>query len=677
MATTSVSYTGNGSTTNYSFTFQYIKQSDIKASLDGTATTAFTFANATTLSFNTAPADGVIIKIFRETDDSSIEATFFPGSAIKAEDLNDNFTQAFYIAQETRNTTIEASTGNLPDLSITTNLIADGAVTDAKMASVDSAKATFTQSGTGAVQRTVESRLTDSICAFDFMTEDEVSSVTTGTVNGAASFLDVTNALQAAINAAKGKELILPPGIYHISSTLSVPSFTRLQGSGTSSLFPNFGADWVGNRVASWGYRATTIQYLNGHGTVFNTASYCQFDGLVIRNHLARTTADIVFNAGVHYKFTNCVVQNMEGLMPDSGSLTTGACLIDGCQFTACTRAVSAIFLDAKVVNNTFTSCTQNVFSILSGGGLNSFIGNRFDFCENAAIEFQTNSRTNRVIGNNFDAHGTVALFFNETVNKNIISGNQFWRCGRTKSPTDAVVYDDTNAFVKIKNSREQYFVGNVFLRGTPDAGNDWAGPAFVIGVENCVDQKNYFIGNTINRTSCYNHLPIRDDSGTSSNCIEIDSIFIGNVDAGQSTDIGGPALTTGRFMTKPTVCYITEDKEVTGYANAFANLILTADTGPFGQAAITFTNNGGTLAIGGTSMIDNITYNGRLYYVKNSQQYADGFINTNRTQGNWGLYRLIYQQTPQVVSSTTYIGVIKTVSGTPDVWKAFGPLSP
>ena len=109
MATTSVSYTGNGSTTNYSFTFQYIKQSDIKASLDGTATTAFTFANATTLSFNTAPANGVAIKIFRETDDSSINATFFAGSAIKAEDLNDNFEQTLFISQESNNLATAAS----------------------------------------------------------------------------------------------------------------------------------------------------------------------------------------------------------------------------------------------------------------------------------------------------------------------------------------------------------------------------------------------------------------------------------------------------------------------------------------------------------------------------------------------------------------------------------------
>ncbi len=100
MATRQTTYTGNGSTTNYSFTFEYLKQADVKVTLDSVATTAFTFANATTLAFTTAPANGVAIRIFRDTDINTLNATFYPGSAIKAEDLNDNFNQNLYIAQE-------------------------------------------------------------------------------------------------------------------------------------------------------------------------------------------------------------------------------------------------------------------------------------------------------------------------------------------------------------------------------------------------------------------------------------------------------------------------------------------------------------------------------------------------------------------------------------------------
>ena len=100
MAVTQNEYTGNGSTTNYSFTFPYLKASDIKASLDAVETTAFTLTNATTLQFNTAPTNGAKIKIFRETGVDNLTATFYAGSAIKSEDLNDNFTQNLYVTQE-------------------------------------------------------------------------------------------------------------------------------------------------------------------------------------------------------------------------------------------------------------------------------------------------------------------------------------------------------------------------------------------------------------------------------------------------------------------------------------------------------------------------------------------------------------------------------------------------
>ena len=110
MATIENTYTGDGSTTNFSFTFEYLEQSDVKASLGGTATTAFTFANATTLSFTTAPANGVAVRIFRDTNVDTLKATFFPGSAIKAEDLNNNFNQTNFSSQESKSLAAQAPT---------------------------------------------------------------------------------------------------------------------------------------------------------------------------------------------------------------------------------------------------------------------------------------------------------------------------------------------------------------------------------------------------------------------------------------------------------------------------------------------------------------------------------------------------------------------------------------
>jgi len=105
MAVTSNTFTGDGSTTNYSFTFEYLEQDEVKVTINGFVTTAFTFANATTLSFTTAPSSGAEIRIYRDTDIDDLKATFFPGSAIKAEDLNNNFTQNNFAVQELRNNT--------------------------------------------------------------------------------------------------------------------------------------------------------------------------------------------------------------------------------------------------------------------------------------------------------------------------------------------------------------------------------------------------------------------------------------------------------------------------------------------------------------------------------------------------------------------------------------------
>jgi microcystin-dependent protein len=103
MAVTQNTYTGNGSTVLYSFTFPYLDESDIQVEVNGTPTTAYILANATTVQFNSAPANGAAIRIYRGTSDASLRSEFFPGSAIRAQDLNNNFLQALYVSQETIN----------------------------------------------------------------------------------------------------------------------------------------------------------------------------------------------------------------------------------------------------------------------------------------------------------------------------------------------------------------------------------------------------------------------------------------------------------------------------------------------------------------------------------------------------------------------------------------------
>ena len=128
-------YTQNDSTTVLrSFTFPYLKTSDIKVSLDGVETTAFTLANATTIQFNTVPANGTKIKIFRDTSVDSLTATFYAGSAIKSEDLNDNFTQNLFKTQEVSDRALSTLGDNMTgDLTLgpQASLVFEGTTDDA------------------------------------------------------------------------------------------------------------------------------------------------------------------------------------------------------------------------------------------------------------------------------------------------------------------------------------------------------------------------------------------------------------------------------------------------------------------------------------------------------------------------------------------------------------------
>jgi hypothetical protein len=113
MAVTENFFTGNGSTTSYVLTFEYIDEDDVKVSLDGSVTTAYSFANATTILFDSAPASGVAIRIYRDTDIDELKSTFFAGSSIRAQDLNKNFEQNNFAVQEIKNYTWDNETDTI------------------------------------------------------------------------------------------------------------------------------------------------------------------------------------------------------------------------------------------------------------------------------------------------------------------------------------------------------------------------------------------------------------------------------------------------------------------------------------------------------------------------------------------------------------------------------------
>ena len=113
---TKIEYAGNGRTTKFSFPFSYLHFYDVKAALWDddkkeyiTQTNLYVLSDASTVEFLQAPPappagtpNGLNVRIFRGTDLDTMESTFYPGSSIRAQDLNDNFDQVRFSVQETQ-----------------------------------------------------------------------------------------------------------------------------------------------------------------------------------------------------------------------------------------------------------------------------------------------------------------------------------------------------------------------------------------------------------------------------------------------------------------------------------------------------------------------------------------------------------------------------------------------
>ena len=222
MAITENTYTGNGSTVLYSFTFPYLATTDIKVSLNGVNTTAYTLANPTTIQFNSAPANGAAIRIYRQTDDAGTKATFFPGSAIRSQDLNDNFLQVLYKSQETE--TFAAAT----DAS-SIQATATAALNNSNTALTNSSSALTTANGIAATANTALSNSTAAV-----NTANASLPKTGGTMTGNITF----NGTQTFPNSGLQQATTGQQGIVQLTdSTSSTSTTTAATPSAVKSAF--------------------------------------------------------------------------------------------------------------------------------------------------------------------------------------------------------------------------------------------------------------------------------------------------------------------------------------------------------------------------------------------------------------------------------------------------------
>jgi hypothetical protein len=92
-------YTGNGSTTQFTVGFPYIRQEHVKVYV-AYVDTAYTYINNTTVQLATAPGAGVRVEVRRITPVASVLVDFADGSTLVAADLDTSNLQHLYLEQE-------------------------------------------------------------------------------------------------------------------------------------------------------------------------------------------------------------------------------------------------------------------------------------------------------------------------------------------------------------------------------------------------------------------------------------------------------------------------------------------------------------------------------------------------------------------------------------------------
>jgi hypothetical protein len=231
MATTENNYTGNGSTYLYSFTFPYLEEDHIKASLNGVDTTAYSLANATTVSFDTPPANGTAIRIYRETDDEDLMATYRAGSAIRAEDLNDNALQSLYLVQEAKNLAESADASSVAAQ-------AQLALDTANAATVTANAASVTANGIAGTANTALSNSNDAVTTANTANTTATTANTTATTANttANTALSTANsAVSTANSALTFAQAINPVGaVIWVAMNTAPTGFLKANGAAVS-----------------------------------------------------------------------------------------------------------------------------------------------------------------------------------------------------------------------------------------------------------------------------------------------------------------------------------------------------------------------------------------------------------------------------------------------------------
>ena len=394
MAQTENTYTQTDTTTVLrSFTFPYINQSDIKVTLDGVATTAYSHPNLTQIQLNSAPAVGTVIRIYRQTSDEETQATFYSGSAIRARDLNNNFTQNLYVTQETNNNVASAwKTGDPTIISTET-----WAGNDTKVAT------------TGAIDGRIDSKI-DTALTTDIVGGDRIT-VTDNSPGSGQVTIKVTpdSIVNADVNSSAAiaqSKLNIADATTSASGYMSGADKTKLNGIETAAT-----ADQTAAEIR-------TLVESASDSNVFTDADHTKLNAIEASATADQTDAEIraaVEAAGDSNVFTDADHTKLNGIETAATADQTAAEIKTAYESNAQTNALTD---DEKEVIDGVTANTSEINKLQgftgSTANLNIVAGKSFRASTDGALSTTSDTEmpSSKVVANHVAAQiGTVGGF--------------------------------------------------------------------------------------------------------------------------------------------------------------------------------------------------------------------------------------------------------------------------
>ena len=228
--------TGDGTTTAFTIAFTYIDSADIKARVNNVLTTAFTVSGST-VTFNTAPPSGQSVKIFRDTDNQTIQADFQSGSALRAVDLNSNFTQLLFVTQESTDLADTAVADSAAAVVSSNNAVASSNTANTNSTNAVNTANTASTNATNAVN-TANTASTNATTALNNSRESDGSGGFTSAIDKANTALTTANSAstQAAASATDSAAAVTTANSANTAAGNAVTTANTASGNATTAL---------------------------------------------------------------------------------------------------------------------------------------------------------------------------------------------------------------------------------------------------------------------------------------------------------------------------------------------------------------------------------------------------------------------------------------------------------